>query len=399
MQPRLTAPAARITLAMSFWFCAWGVTTPFLPRWLEVEKGLTGVEIGAVLAASQLLRLFTGPALASWADGFRDRRTPIRILAFMSLVLFAVYLTLADGFWLLFTASFAANSIAQAVGPLIEGAALRAGQDGRVPFGVARGVGSIFYILGNVGGGAVVAAIGLIAVPVWTLACLVAVNAIVWLMLAPDAAPPRAGGFRTRLRTGLVTAATPRFALLLVGCGLILAAHAFYYAFSTIIWRAQGIAATTIGYFWAIGVAFEVGLLFMLGRIERRITPEALIMIGAGAGVLRWSGLAFAPSGWLLWPLQILHGLTFSTVHVGALRIILRDAPEEHSLFLQTAHAALHGGVVIGAASVLSGWLYDAAGAAGYWAMTAMCVLGAALVLPLWRMRARSAPQIPRIGE
>lgn len=395
-ESRLTSPGARITLTMSFWFCAWGITTPFLPRWLEVEKGLTGVEIGAVLAASQLLRIFSGPALASWADGFKDRRTPIRILALLSLALFALYLTLADGFWALFVVSFAANSIAQAVGPLIEGAALRAGQDGRIPFGVARGIGSTFYILGNVGGGALVAAIGLIAVPIWTLVCLIGVNLIVWFLLAPDSAPPRTGGFRARLKTGLKTAATPRFALLLAGCGLILAGHAFYYAFSAIIWRGQGVSATTVGYLWAIGVAFEVGLLFMLPRIERRFSPEMLIMIGAVAGIIRWTGLAFAPTGWVLWPLQILHGLTFSTAHVGALRIIQRDAPDEHSLFLQTAHAALHAGIVIGAASVLSGWLYDHVGAAGYWAMTAMCVLGAALIIPLWRGQ-RAEQQIPKI--
>lgn len=381
---------------MSFWFCAWGITTPFLPRWLEVEKGLTGVEIGAVLAASQLLRIFTGPALASWADGFKDRRTPVRLLAPLSLVLFAVYLTLADGFFALFAIAFAANSIAQAVGPLIEGAALRAGQDGRIPFGVSRGIGSTFYVIGNVGGGALVAAIGLVAVPIWTLTCLIVVNLVVWFLLSPDATPPQVGGFRARLKSGLKTAATPRFGLLLIGCGLILAAHAFYYAFSTIIWRAQEIPATTVGYFWAIGVAFEVGLLFALPRIERRFTPEMLIMIGAGAGIVRWSGLAFAPTGWVLWPLQILHGLTFSTVHVGALRIIQRDAPDEHALFLQTAHAALHAGIIIGGASVLSGWLYDHVGAAGYWAMALMCVIGAALVAPLWRGRGPlPARQIP----
>ncbi len=383
-----TSQGARITLIMSFWFCAWGMTTPFLPRWLEADRHLTGTEIGAVLAAAQLLRIVTGPALGSWADGFKDRRTPIRLLTGASLVLYALYLTLAQGFIGLFLISFAAASVAQAVGPLIEGAALRAAQGGPIPFGISRGIGSILYIVGNIGGGALVAAIGLIAVPIWTIACLVIVNIAAWRLLLPEPAPPRApSGFRSRLRTGLGVALQPKWRSLLFGCGLIIAAHAFYYAFSTIIWRGQGISATTIGYLWAIGVGFEVMLLFALPRIERVLAPETFILIGAGAGVLRWTGLAFAPTGFLLWPLQILHGLTFSTVHVGLLRIVQRDAPDEHSVFLQTIHAALHAGILIGLGSLLSGFLYDHARALGYLAMTAMCLAGAALIWPLWEKR------------
>jgi len=388
----LQSPGARLTLTMSAWFCAWGITTPFLPRWLEVERGLSGVEIGAVLASAQLVRIFTGPAIAAWADGFKDRRTPLRILIVATFAAYALFLLVAQGFWSLFFLCFACTTLGQAVGPLLEGAALRAGQDGRVPFGVARGIGSSFYILGNIGGGALVAAIGLIAVPVWTLGCLAIVLLAVTNLLSHDPAPEMGGGFRHRLKGGLAIARQPRFLLLFFGVGLILAGHAFYYGFSTIIWRAQGVPATTVGYLWAIGVAFEVALLFTLPRIERYLKPESLILIGGVASIVRWSGLAFAPTGAWLWPLQLLHALTFAPVHVGALRIIQRDAPEEHSLFLQTAHAALHGGILIGGAMLASGWLYDHVHAAGYWAMSALCVIG---LLLMWRFRNATA----RAGE
>src|SRR5690606_33678255 len=64
--PLLASRAARVTLVMSCLYTAAGVTLVFLPRWLEVERGLTGAEIGAVLSLAQLARIITGPAIAHW---------------------------------------------------------------------------------------------------------------------------------------------------------------------------------------------------------------------------------------------------------------------------------------------------------------------------------------------
>ncbi|MET0182597.1 MAG: MFS transporter [Caulobacterales bacterium] len=389
-----TGPAARITLAMSAWFGAWGVTLPFLPRWLEAERGLTGAEIGAVLAAAQMMRIFFGPALAAWADGFADRRTAFRIMSLATLAAYALFFFTAHGFLALFFLGFAAMTAAQTLGPLIESAALRASQRaGEIPFGVARGIGSLAYILGNIGGGALIAAIGLIGVPLWTLGFLVISNIAAWFLLAPDPAPADRGGFRLRIKSGLELARTPRFLLLLFGAGFILSAHAFYYGFSTIIWRKQGIAADVIGYLWAIGVVFEVLLLFALPRIERWFGPGMLILIGAAAGIVRWIGLSFAPVNWLLWPLQALHALTFSPVHVGVLHFIQRNAPDAQSVFIQTLYASLHGGLLIGSAMLASGWLYDHVGAQGYWAMAALNVLGGALIVALV-LKDKNAPRL-----
>lgn len=381
----LTSPAARLTLAMSAWFGAWGVTLPFLPRWLEEERGLTGTEIGAVLAAAQLMRIVIGPMLAAWADGFADRRTAFRIVTLLTFATYAAFFFAGHGFWQLLLLSFAAMTMAQTIGPLIEGAALRACQSSAIPFGVSRGMGSLVYVIGNIGGGALIAAIGLIAVPLWALGFLLLTNLVAWFWLPPDPAPEERGGFRNRLRAGLMLARTRRFALLLVGVGLILSGHAFYYGFSTIIWRGQNLPASTIGYLWAIGVVVEVMILFAVPRLERYFGPTAFILIGAGAGVIRWIGLSFAPTNWLVWPLQILHGLTFAPVHVGTLHLIQRDAPEAHSVFLQMFYAALHGGLLMGAAMLASGWLYDHVGAQGYWAMAGLCLAGALLIALLAR--------------
>src|SRR5687768_7496992 len=71
--------AQRLALQYVLLFGATGVSLPFAGLWFRAQ-GLSGVEIGIVLAAPMLARVVTGPLLAVWADGFRLRRTPIALL-------------------------------------------------------------------------------------------------------------------------------------------------------------------------------------------------------------------------------------------------------------------------------------------------------------------------------
>jgi PPP family 3-phenylpropionic acid transporter len=127
--------------------------------------------------------------------------------------------------------------------------------------------------------------------------------------------------------------------------------------------------------------------------VERRVSAEALIILAALGGIVRWSCLAFAPVGFVLWPLQLLHACSFAAAHVGAMRLILRDAPERAYALAQTLYSGIATGALMGFATLLSGWLYDHAGPAGYWVMTAMAA-GAfifALALACSKSRATAA--------
>jgi PPP family 3-phenylpropionic acid transporter len=366
-------------------FSASGVVTPFLPRWLEEDRGLNGVEIGAVVAAGQLVRIFIGPVIAAWADGFRDRRTPIRILTIAGLGLYAFF-SVSSGFVALLMFSLAAATFTQALTPLVEAAALRASQTGAIPFGVARGIGSGAFILANVGAGWLIGVYGPQVTIVWLLASLVLATASAWI-LKPDAAPQSAAslGFRGRLRRGGALMLEPRFLRIVVGSGLIQSAHAFYYSFSVLVWRGQGVSDSAAGMLWAFGVAVEIAFLALLPQIEKRATPETLLLLGGAGALVRWSALAFAPTGFLLWPIQALHALTFAATHVAALRLVFREAPEEIAGLAQTFYAALSGGVLLGTATLASGLLYDRFGAGGYWAMAALAAAGLWIAAPLRR--------------
>ena len=380
--PIHASPAARVTLVMSALFGTTSVILVFLSRWLEGTRGLTGAEIGAVLSLAQFARVLTGPAIAAWADHVPDRRLPLRVVSLAAVAAYAAFFTLAHDFASLLAFGFVALSLTAAMTPLIEAATLRATAHGRIPYGAARGIGSVSFILANIFGGMLITRFGLGAVVVWVLTGLALCTLSAWTTLKPDPRPTGAphahilAGMRELLRSR-------RFVTLVVACGLIQSAHAFYYSFSVLVWRGQGFSADLIGWLWAFGGAVEVALLWNLPFVERRVRPEALILIGAGGGVLRWLCMGFGPTGFVLWPLQALHACSFACAHVGAMRLLHRDAPPTASAMAQTLYAVLSGGVLLGCATMISGVLYDHVGAGGYWAMSAIAALGGALALTL----------------
>lgn len=387
-----TSRAARVTLVMSCLYATTGVTLAYLPQWLDEARGLSGAEIGAVLSLAQLVRIVTGPAIAFWADGVADRRTPFQFVAIAALIAYAAFFFLAQGFWALLAIGFVALSLVQALAPLIEAATLRATVDGRINYGVARGIGSVAFIVANIAGGFIVARFGAGAIVVWVIASLAMTMISSWTAMLPDPATHQVAPSAARLQSVIELLRSRRFLILIFACGLIQAGHAFYYGFSVIVWRGQGISGDVIGFLWAFGVAVEVAFLWSLVAIERRVSAETLILLGAGGGVVRWLIMGFAPTGYILWFLQALHALSFAAAHVGAMRLLYRETPEANAAMGQTLYSTLSGGVLIGASTLLSGVLYDAVGARGYWAMAAIVLLGGGLALQLLN----PAPRVPK---
>jgi PPP family 3-phenylpropionic acid transporter len=275
---------------------------------------------------------------------------------------------------------FLAQSTLQAAMPLTEGAALRAptAEPGALSYGVARALGSCAFMLANIAGGALIGAVGISAAPAWMVSCFILASVVALLLLREDPAPAgaQALGYRARLRQGGALFQRRAFVFALAAGALIQCAHAFYYGFSALIWRAQGVSDALIGWLWAFAVMAEIVLLWFLARIEKRFTPETLMLLGAIGAVLRWLLMAPAPPAIALWPLQALHALSFAAAHVGALRIVQRETPPEIAGLGLTFYAAATA-TSLGLATLAAGALYDAAGARGYLAMAAIAAAGA----------------------
>ena len=357
-------------------FIGTGVSSPYLPVWFA-HHGLSGSRIGLILSLPMLARAFTAPLLAVWADSFRLRRTALIVLSLAVTLAYAA-MALPAGFAWWVVVWFAASSMFATLSPLADVIVLaRARRDG-FNFGWPRGIGSAGFVVGNIGMGALLARGSAELVLVWMVAAIALTALGARLLLPPDpvheeghvpALSDRMGGIGGLLRD-------PVFMTAVVSCGLIQSAHAFYYGFSTLAWKRQGIPESITGLLWATGVATEIGFMWFMEPLRRRAGPRNLLVIGGAAAVLRWTALAFSPPLWLLFPLQTLHALSYAATFLASLQLVERLSTPRNASAAQSMNSALSGGVLSGLATMASGPLFDRYGSRGYLLMAAMCIAG-----------------------
>jgi PPP family 3-phenylpropionic acid transporter len=386
--------ALRLGVYYAALFAGSGASGPYAAVWFR-SQGLSGAAIGLILAAPSLGRVFTGPALALWADGFALRRSP---LAVMGVALAAGYVGLAllRGFWPWLVLWFVTQSLIASFSPLADVITLRRARSEGFNYGWPRGMGSAAYVVANIGVGALLQLAAPNVLIGWIAAAALASAAAALWLLPPDRV--HEGGeklpSRDRARGLVELLSDPVFVLAIVSTGLIQASHGFYYAFSALTWKRQGLGEGWTGLLWGAGVAVEVGFLWFAEPWRRRIGPERLIALGGVAAVARWTCLAMSPPLWLLFVVQALHALTFTATFVGSLQLMERLAPARNASQAQTLNSVLTGGFLIGFATMASGPLFDALGARGYFAMSLIALAGLAGIACLGPLqRARAAPR------
>jgi len=383
------SPAARHALLYATQFFAFGVILPFLPAVLAA-RGLNPAEIALVLAVGSAVRLVAGPLGGRLADVLAAPRAVLAMAAAVSALAASGFLV-AAGFGAMLVVH-AALSIGMApIVPLSDAVTIAAargtGPDGerreRFDYGRVRAAGSIAFILAALLAGQAVAAFGAdAAIGLVVAGCAATAGAA---LLLPRAAP-RVAGARQGGAGFLAPLRIPAFRHLLLVSALIQGSHAFYYAFGTLHWQAQGLGEGLIGALWAIGVLAEIAL-FLWGRgVVARLGALGLSLIAAAAGVLRWGATALTADPALLVPLQLLHAATFGAQHLATIQILARVVPPAEAGTAQALHASLGAGLSIGVLTLASGPLYGAFGGGGYWAMAALC----ALALPASFLLSRS---------
>lgn len=377
-------PSVRLALHYVLLFGVTGVSLPFAGLWLK-HLGLNGAEIGTLLAVPMLARFLTGPMIAVWADGFATRRAPIAILGWVAMAGYGAA-ALVEGYVLWTLCWFVAATATSAIIPLIDVLSLRVARREGFSFSVPRGFGSAAFVLANLAMGALLTRLPVDAVIVWIVvaSALMALYARFGLPAEVVSATGRASGRNRFLGLGRLLA-DPVFMMALLAIGAVQASHGFYYGFSAILWTQQGLSTGLVGALWAGSVIIEIAFMWWLDPWRRRlgIGPWPLLAVGVGAGVLRWTALAFSPPLNLLWPLQALHALTFAATYLAGVEIVERLAPEDAQTAAQTLSSTVSAGVLIGIATVLSGPLYDSYGAGGYLAMAGMAALGGLAALSL----------------
>lgn len=387
LQRHWPRPARLVWSTYASFFLVAGAVLPFLPVWLE-GRGFDGPAIGFILGTAMVCQFVVSLVVGLVADRVRALARMMQALAWLSAALCVLMVPPAAP-WLTAALVVAFYGAKAPLGPLQEMVGMAAARRHRFRYSLARGVGSLAFVVANFVLGALIAvsAIGAEVVVWWNLSFLLvfALGIGPTARLAGDDARPRLDFAHIRQdfwRADVVLAFASN--------ALVQASHAFFYAFSAIIWIAGGISGTLVGALWAWGVLAEVILLFAAGRWLERLGAARLLMAGAGVAVVRWVllglGPIFAGTGdaggpvetpplWWLFVLQTLHAGTFAVAHMGMMVFIHDHMPARVRATAQNLNSGLSMGAGLAMATAVSGVLFAAIGTMGYWGMVVLAVL------------------------
>lgn len=362
-------------------FVLTGANLPFMPVWLKAQ-GMTGEQIGVILAMPLLLRAVTGPLSGLWADRFALYRTPMLWLAGAATLFYAL-MFLGDlyGPWrfaaylILFTCGYSCST---SVSPLLDSMTLQLSRSQGFTYALPRAIGSAAFIVANVIVGYLLLVMPVDLILVWVVASVAMMALTGKTILAPE---PRQdlrhlSGGETFVQRLQVLFRHRGLFWLLVAVACLQASHSFYYAFSTLIWNGRGIDMATCAWLWTVGVVAEIAFMMFGERFRRWIGPWRMLILAAVLAVLRWSIMAFAPPLWVLWPLQVLHLFSFAAVYLAGLELIHRLAPKGYEGLAQTVNAAYANGVMMGIGTLASGAVFSAFGSGGYGLMAGLAGIG-----------------------
>lgn len=356
-----------------FWFVhmgALGVFFPYFSLYLRENAGLSGVQLGWVLAIVPLVGIVAQPFWGQVADRTGARS---RIVAFLALASVFGYLSLAvaQGIVAISLATAAIALFSSAVLPVTISVTLAILRDaGPYAFGFVRVWGTVGYLLlvlifpwiltryqtmyGLVPGTGGIAEPGLEIMFV-VAASLISVSALLGLFL------PRGGVVSLRAERGdwkslLANSAYIRF--LFFAFGAYLLSHGPMWLFPIFV-RARGGDVETIRSMWLFMLVVEIPLILATGSGLKRMGARGLLGVGVFASGLRWILCALISDLQLLALVQMLHGVTVVGLLMGGPLYLDAIAPQKLRSTAQAVLSMVGVGIAGIVSNLVSGWLLD----------------------------------------
>jgi len=362
-----------LTLFWFIYFGSLGIFFPYFSLYLRENAGLSGTELGAILAIPPLVGIVAQPFWGQVAD-----RTGARggILAWLTLGTALGYLALGyvQGFWPIVAAMIVLALVGTAVFPILNS----------VSFGILRGAGPHAFghvrVWGTIGFFVLVvgfpmllnarrAPVGLATTTATVLqpglelmfpvmAALVFVAACVAVFL------PKKGAVSLRAARGdwrelLRNRAFVRFLLFALIAHFLM--HGPMWLFPLFV-RSRGGDMDTIRGMWILMLIVEIPLVFFTGSGLKRIGARGLLAVGVLVGGLRWSLCALIANPYLLFAVQALHGVTVVGLILGSPLYLDAVAPEKLRSTAQGVFSMVSVGIAGIVSNAAAGWLVDRGG-------------------------------------
>jgi len=391
-----------ISLVWFFSLGGLGLFFPFYSLYLRENLGLSGTEVGWVLACLPLVGLVAQPAWGQIADRTGSRS---RLLLWIGLGAGAGYagLALGRGFAVMALLTALLAFFSSALIPSTMAVTLAVTRDrGPHSFGLARTWGTVGFLvtvvafpplldliedrLGATSGPGVSEPALAVMFPLTGI--LVAISGFVALAL------PRSGSVAVRADRGdwrRLLSHGPYLRLLVFAFLAYLALQGPMGLFPIYV-RAHGGSIDTVSRLWILMLLVEIPLIALSGASLTRIGARGLLGVGVVAGGVRWAVCGFYPESALVVPMQALHGVVVAGLVIGAPLYVEETVPERLRSTGQGVLAMI--GVSLGgmASNVSSGWLLEHYGPDAPYAVAGVGALALGALLPILLPRPSRAP-------
>jgi PPP family 3-phenylpropionic acid transporter len=362
-----------LTLFWFFYMGSLGILFPYFSLYLRENAGLSGPELGVVLAIPPLVGIFAQPFWGRVADrtGARSRTlaivTACTALGYLGLIF-------ADGFWTIVLATVVMALFGSAWFPITISVSLAILRDaGDHAFGYVRAWGTIGFFVSVMGFPFMLdyypLSYGMVPVTARisqsglelmfpAIAALVLIAAGIGVFL------PQTGVVALRASRGdwrelLHNHAFVRFILFSLAANFLM--HGPMWLFPIFV-RSRGGDIDTIRNMWILMLLVEIPLVLLTGSGLRRIGSRGLLMVGVLLGGLRWVLCALVTDWQLLFAVQALHGVTVVGLNLGSPLYLDLIAPEKLRSTAQGMLSMVSVGIAGVASNTWAGWFLERGG-------------------------------------
>lgn len=381
---RSASPELRASLYQFTVYLPGAVSSVFLAIWLS-EHGLPADQIGIVNSIPMLCLLAVNVLVGRIADQAKDWRTVIVIISILAAAA-PIGLFFVNEFWgiiLVWSLCTMTNGL---VPPLIDAATVRMTKRNGTDFGAVRAWATVGYVVGTASVGVLITALGSAAFVPLFLGMSV-LRAAIGMLLPRFRAPEQKktlaqAGERSKLRDSLKL----WFVLPLVAFALVNSSNAINGGFSALLWHENGVPDYFIGLLFATAAAAEAVLMFAWRRFGGRIAARTMILVAAGAGLFRFTVMAFNPPVEVLFLIQTLHAFSFGLGYFGMVHFIANWTDEANAAEAQGFANTLQQGASM-LALIIFGVLYQHFGAHAFFYSTVTALVAVGCVLLSLRLR------------
>ncbi len=371
-------------LYYAFFFAAVGVYIPYLPLYLQ-QVGLTGGEIGLLIALWPLMLLVASPLWGLLGDKFRIHRWLLP-LATLGPIIPALLMLTVRGLPALAALALVSAFFATPIVALIDSAVLDLVQGTPVTYGSIRVWGSVGFTAATWIMGYVLQAWGL----PWLFygyGIFLAAAGLVALGL-----PARRAVVQLSFRAGLGQLLRQRALMLfLTGVFLIGATMQIYNAFFPLHLVALGGSPAWVGLAGALAAISELPVLYFSGMIFKRLGVRGAMLLAYGLFAARWAILALVTSPLVALLTCLAHGMSFGPHLTGSIGFVETHTPPGLRATAQGLLTAAGYGVGAAVGALAGGLLLDELGAKGMFGAAA----GAALLAAAFVYAAGTGPAKP----